>query len=171
MAFDEAFFNGDRRAILQACADKARAIKPKDAKFLAEYGRAYLAALDRPKAEAAFKEAEDKEPKDGQVLRLIAVAWLKNGYKTEALEGYEKIVKRDPKNKEAVTQAAIRRTSPEAGSPAKFAWAGRAARVWARAGAIDPRQRLAARSPMHPYRTALIAASRGMASVPILLAR
>jgi tetratricopeptide (TPR) repeat protein len=106
-AFDEAFFNGDRRAILQACADKARAIKPKDAKYLAEYGRAYLAALDRPKAEAAFKEAEEKEPKDGLVLRLIAGAWLKHGYKTEALEGYEKIVKRDPKNKEAVTQAAI----------------------------------------------------------------
>ncbi len=106
-AFDEAFFNGDRRAILEACADKARAIKPKDAKYLAEYGRAYLAALDRPKAEAAFKEAEDKEPKDGLVLRLIAGAWLKHGYKTEALEGYEKIVKRDPKNKEAVTQAAI----------------------------------------------------------------
>jgi len=106
-AFDEAFFNGDRRAILQACADKARAIKPKDAKYLAEYGRAYLAALDRPKAEAAFKEAEEKEPKDGLVLRLIAAAWLKHGYKTEALEGYEKIVKRDPKNKEAVTQAAI----------------------------------------------------------------
>jgi tetratricopeptide (TPR) repeat protein len=105
--FNEAFFNGDRRAILQACADKARAIKPKDAKYLAEYGRAYLAALDRPKAEAAFKEAEEKEPKDGQVLRLIAAAWLKHGYKTEALEGYEKIVKRDPKNKEAVTQAAI----------------------------------------------------------------
>jgi tetratricopeptide (TPR) repeat protein len=105
--FDEAFFNGDRRGILQACADKARSIKPKDAKYLAEYGRAYLAALDRPKADAAFREAELKEPKDGQVLRLIAVAWLKHGYKTEALEGYEKIVKRDPKNKEAVTQAAI----------------------------------------------------------------
>ena len=41
------------------------------------------------------------------MLRLIAQAWLKHGYKTEALEGYEKIVKRDPKNKEAVTQAAV----------------------------------------------------------------
>ena len=41
------------------------------------------------------------------MLRLIALAWLKHGYKTEALEGYEKIVKRDPKNKEAVTQAAV----------------------------------------------------------------
>ena len=52
--FDEAFFAGDRRAVLQGCADKARALKPKDAKYLAECGRAYLAALDKPKAEAAF---------------------------------------------------------------------------------------------------------------------
>jgi tetratricopeptide (TPR) repeat protein len=106
-SFDEAFFNGDRRAILEACADRARSLKPKDAKYLAECGRAYLAALDKPKAEAAFKEAEARETKDGQVLRLIAQAWLRHGYKTEALEGYEKIAKRDPKNKEAITQAAV----------------------------------------------------------------
>ncbi len=105
--FDEAFFAGDRRAILGACADKARSLKPKDAKYLAECGRAYLAALDKPKAEAAFKEAEAREAKDGQVLRLIAQAWLRHGYKTEALEGYEKIVQRDPKNKEAITLAAV----------------------------------------------------------------
>lgn len=106
-AFNEAFFAGDRRAILEACADQVRTIKPKDAKYLAECGRAYLAALDRPRAEAAFKEAEAREAKDGEVLRLVAAAWLKNGYKTEALETYEKIVKRDPKNKDAITKAAV----------------------------------------------------------------
>ena len=105
--FNEAFFNGDRRTILEACADRARSMKPKDAKYLAECGRAYLAAMNRPRAIEAFKEAEARESKDGQVLRLIAQAWLKHGYKTEALEGYEKIVQRDPKNKEAVTQAAV----------------------------------------------------------------
>ena len=105
--FNEAFFNGDRRAILEGCADRARSIKPKDAKYLAECGRAYLAAMDKSRAVEAFREAETREPKDGQVLRLIAQAWLKHGYKTEALEGYEKIVQRDPKNKEAVTQAAV----------------------------------------------------------------
>ena len=105
--FNEAFFNGDRRAILESCADRARSIKPKDAKYLAECGRAYLAAMDKPRAVEAFREAEAREAKDGQVLRLIAQAWLKHGYKTEALEGYEKIVQRDPKNKEAVTQAAV----------------------------------------------------------------
>lgn len=107
VVFDEAFFAGDRRAILEGCADRALALKPKDAKYLAEGGRAYLAALDKPKAEAALKAAEEREPKDGMVLRLIAQAWLKHGYKTEALEGYEKIAKRDPKNKEAITLAAV----------------------------------------------------------------
>lgn len=106
-AFDEAFFSGDRRTILEGCADKARSIKPKDAKYLAECGRAYLAALDKPKADAAFKDAETREPKDGIVLRLIAQAWLKHGYKSEALEAYGKILQRDPKNKEALTQAAV----------------------------------------------------------------
>lgn len=105
--FDEAFFAGNRRALLQGCADKALSLKPKDAKYLAECGRAYLAALDRPKAEAAFRQAEEREFKDGEVLRLIAQAWLKHGYKTEALENYEKIVKRDPKNKDAMTEAAV----------------------------------------------------------------
>ena len=83
--FNEAFFNGDRRAILAGCADRARSIKPKDARYLAECGRAYLAAMDKPRAVEAFREAETREPKDGQVLRLIAQAWLKHGYKTEAL--------------------------------------------------------------------------------------
>ena len=105
--FNEAFFNGDRRAILEGCADRARSIKPKDARYLAECGRAYLAAMDKSRAVEAFREAETREPKDGQVLRLIAQAWLKHGYKTEALEGYEKIVARDPKNKEALTLAAV----------------------------------------------------------------
>jgi len=107
VTFNEAFFGGDRRAILEGCADRARALKPKDAKYLAECGRAYLAALDKPKADIAFRDAELREPKDGLVLRLIAQAWLKHGYKNEALEGYEKIVKRDPKNKDAITQSAV----------------------------------------------------------------
>ena len=106
-SFDEAFFNGDRRAILAACADRTQLLKPKDAKYLAECGRAYLAAMDRPKAEATFKEAEQRESGDGQVLRLIALGWLRNGYKTEALETYEKILKRDPKNKDALTSAGV----------------------------------------------------------------
>jgi tetratricopeptide (TPR) repeat protein len=105
--FTESFFKGDRKAILQACADEARAIKPKDAKWLAEYGRAYLAAMDRPKAETAFKEALVKEPKDGEVHRLIGNAWLKHGFKGEALEAYGRILALDGKNKDALVAAAL----------------------------------------------------------------
>ncbi len=104
--FDEAFFNGDKKAVLEGCAQMAQSMKPKDAKWLAEYGRAYLAAGDQARAKACFKDAEARESNDGEVLRLIAVGWLKNGFKNEALETYEKILKRDPKNKDALIAAA-----------------------------------------------------------------
>ena len=104
--FDEAFFSGDKKAVLEGCAQMAQSMKPKDAKWLAEYGRAYLAAGDQAKARACFKDAETREPKDGEVLRLIALGWLKNGFKNEALETYEKILTRDPKNKDALVESA-----------------------------------------------------------------
>ena len=104
--FDEAFFSGDKKAILEGCAQKAQSMKPKDAKWLAEYGRAYLAAGDQVRARACFKDAEARESNDGEVLRLIAVGWLKNGFKNEALETYEKVLKRDPKNKDALVECA-----------------------------------------------------------------
>lgn len=104
--FDEAFFSGDKKAILEGCAQKAQSMKPKDAKWLAEYGRAYLAAGDQARARACFKDAEARESNDGEVLRLIALGWLKNGYKNEALEAYEKVLKRDPKNKDALVACA-----------------------------------------------------------------
>ena len=105
--FDEAFFNGDKKAVLEACAQQAQTMKPKDSKWLAEYGRAYLAAGDQIKARACFKDAETRDANDGEVLRLIAVGWLKNGFKNEALETYEKILKRDPKNKDALVDSAV----------------------------------------------------------------
>lgn len=104
--FDEAFFSGDKKAVLEGCAQMAQSMKPKDAKWLAQYGRAYLAAGDLPRAKACFKDAEAREPNDGEVLRLIALGWLKNGYKNEALEAYEKVLKRDPKNKDALVESA-----------------------------------------------------------------
>ncbi|HTL98182.1 MAG TPA: hypothetical protein VL181_05200 [Holophagaceae bacterium] len=105
--FDEAYFNGDKKAVLEGCAQMAQSMKPKDAKWLAEYGRAYLAAGDQVKARACFKDAETREPNDGEVLRLVAVGWLKNGFKNEALEAYEKILQRDPKNKDALVASAV----------------------------------------------------------------
>lgn len=105
--FDEAFFNGDRKALLVGTAEALRTLKPKDAKYLVECGRAYLAALDKAKAEEVFRLAEALEPKDGLVLRGMANAWLKNGYKSEALEAYERVRQRDPKNKDVLLLCAV----------------------------------------------------------------
>lgn len=105
--FDEAFFNGDKKVVLETCAQMAQSMKPKDSKWLAEYGRAYLAAGDQVKARACFKDAEERDSNDGEVLRLIALGWLKNGFKNEALESYEKVLKRDPKNKDAIVESAV----------------------------------------------------------------
>lgn len=106
-SYGEEFFNGDRRKILKEMGDAIRLRKPRDAKFLAEAGRAYLASGDKPKASEAFKFAEALEPKDGKVLRMIAVAWLKQGYRTEALDAYELVFTRDSGNKDAIMDAAI----------------------------------------------------------------
>lgn len=104
---DEGFFNGDRRAILKGLADRLNTLKPGDARFMVDCGRAHLASLDKPKAIDFFKRAEAKEPKDGQLLRAIAQAWLRHGYKSEALETYALVLARDPKNKEALGQCAV----------------------------------------------------------------
>ena len=104
---DEAFFNGDRAKILREVAERAYAMENGDAKLLAEYGGAFLAAMDVQKGKDMLRLAEAREPKDGTVLRLIAYAWLKNGYKSEALGAYEQVLRRDPKNKEAIGQSAV----------------------------------------------------------------
>ena len=44
---DEAAFRGDPHKLAGACADRARLLRPKDAKMLAEYGRAFLVAGER----------------------------------------------------------------------------------------------------------------------------
>lgn len=104
---DQAFFKGDPRAVMAGCADRARAIQPKDSRLLAEYGRAYLASGDRPKAEGAFAAALIDDPKDGETHRLIAFAWLKNGFKPEAVAALDKMVVMDPKAKNAFSKAAV----------------------------------------------------------------
>jgi len=104
---DEAFFAGERKLILRELAERLKVEKRRDAPILAECGRAYLAGLEPIKAKEILKAAEDREPKDGRVLRLIALAWLKNGYKAEALTAYEWVLQRDPKNKEALTQCGV----------------------------------------------------------------
>lgn len=106
-ALDEAFFRSERRQVLRVITERARAMKPDETNYLPEYARGYLGALEKAKAEEVLRLAEKKEPKDGEVLRLIGFAWLKGGYKSEALSAYELILQRDPKNKEALLQSAI----------------------------------------------------------------
>jgi tetratricopeptide (TPR) repeat protein len=106
-AFDEAFFKGDPKAIMVACADKARVIKPNDSRLLAEFGRAYLAAGDAGRAEDAFTRAVASDPKDAETYRLIAFAWLRHGRKPQALKALEDMQRMDPKAKNAFTKAAV----------------------------------------------------------------
>ncbi len=106
-AMDEAAFRGDARRVAGACADRARLLRPKDAKMLAEYGRAFLAAGERAKAEECFQAARIDKPKDADVYRLIAVAWLRAGQRGEALKAIADMQVADPKDKNAFTRAAV----------------------------------------------------------------
>lgn len=104
---DEAYFKGDPKTIMAACADRARAIKPNDSRLLAEYGQAYLTSGDRAKAEEAFAAAAKSDPKDGETYRLIGLAWLRMGHKTEALAALAQMQQMDPKAKNAFCKAAV----------------------------------------------------------------
>lgn len=104
---DPAFFEGDRKVVLRELADRLKAAKGDDAPILAEAGRAYLAALEGEKGRAALLAAEAREPKDGDVLRLVAYAWLRNGHKAEALQAYDLVLRRAPKDKDALADCAV----------------------------------------------------------------
>ncbi len=106
-AMDEAAFRGEPRKLAGACADRARLLRPKDAKMLAEYGRAFLAAGERAKAEDCFQLARIDKPKDADIHRLIAVAWLRNGQRTEAMKAIADMQVADAKDKNAFTRAAV----------------------------------------------------------------
>jgi Flp pilus assembly protein TadD len=106
-AMDEASFRSDPRKLAGACADRARLLRPKDAKMLAEYGRAFLAAGERAKAEDCFQAARIESPKDADVHRLIAAAWLRAGQRGEAMKAIADMQTADPKAKNAFTRAAV----------------------------------------------------------------
>ncbi|MBI1751533.1 MAG: hypothetical protein HY014_17010 [Acidobacteria bacterium] len=106
-ALDEASFRGDARKLAGACADRARLLRPKDAKMLAEYGRAFLAAGEKAKAEDCFQLARIEKPKDADVHRLIAVAYLRSNFRAEGLKAIADMQVADPKDKNAFTRAAV----------------------------------------------------------------
>jgi len=106
-SLDEASFRGDPKKLAGNCADRARLLRPKDGKMLAEYGRAFLAAGERAKAEDCFQLARMDKPRDADVHRLIAVAWLRAGQRTEGLKAISDMQVADPKDKNAFTRAAV----------------------------------------------------------------
>jgi Flp pilus assembly protein TadD len=124
---DESFFKGDARKVMAACADRAKAIKSKDSRLLAEYGRAYLMAGQRAKAEEAFTLAKAADAKDAETHRLIAYAWLRSGNRGEALKAIEEMQLLDSKAKNVFTRAAINLSdaglSKEADALMERAWA------------------------------------------------
>lgn len=104
---DEATFKGDPKKLAGSCADRARLLRPKDGKMLAEYGRAFLAAGERSKAEECFLAARIDKARDADVHRLIAVAWLRAGQRSEALKAIADMQAADPKDRNAFTRAAV----------------------------------------------------------------
>jgi Flp pilus assembly protein TadD len=104
---DEGSFKGDAAKISAACAERARLLKPKDGKLLADYGRAYLMAGQRAKAEECFQQARIEDSRDAETHRLIAYAWLKAGHRTEALKALEDMQLVDPKARAAFAKAAV----------------------------------------------------------------
>ena len=106
-ALDEAAFKADPRHLAGACADRARLLRPKDSKMLAEYGRAFLVAGERAKAEECFQQARTESPRDADVHRLIAVGWLRGGHRAEAMKAIADMQLADPKAKNVFTRAAV----------------------------------------------------------------
>jgi|GEM_PF-426337 len=104
---EAAFFKGDPRTIMRACAEKARSLEPKDSRLLAEVGRVYLAAGDRAKAEETFGAAIALDPKDGSTHWLIAQSWLLMGFKPEAMAACRLLLERDPKSPRTIRKAAV----------------------------------------------------------------
>ncbi len=103
---DAAFFKGDPRTIMVACAEKARSMESKDSQLLTEIGRVYLAAGNRAKAEEAFKAAIALDVKDGSTYWLIAQHWLAAGQKAEAMSACRQLLERDPKSPRTIMKAA-----------------------------------------------------------------
>ena len=96
---DPAFFLKDPKAIMVACADKARAASPKDSRMLADFGRIYLAAGERERALDAFKRAAAVGKRDATTHALIARAWLEQGDTAAALAAARAMAELGPRNR------------------------------------------------------------------------
>ncbi len=89
---DAAFFSQDRKVLMRLCAEEALRLDPKDSHLLVEYGDTMLALGERPKAEETFAKAVAAKPDDPQTHHLIGLAWLRKGFRPEALKAYQAMV-------------------------------------------------------------------------------
>ena len=92
---DAAFFSQDHKVLMRLCAEEAVRLNAKDTHLLAEYGETMLTLGERKKAEEAFEKAVAMKPNDAQTHHLIGLAWLRKGFKQEALKAYEAMVSVD----------------------------------------------------------------------------
>lgn len=104
---DEAFFKGDPRTVMLACAEKARSLDPKNEDVLLQTGRSYLLAKERDKAEACFKAAfpAHKPIKTDGAVRMGEI-WLESGFSQEALVWFRKVPGINPRAKNDFTEIA-----------------------------------------------------------------
>jgi Flp pilus assembly protein TadD len=104
---DPGFFQQDSRTLMLVCADKARAAHPADSRMLAEFGRIYLAAGAKDRAEDAFQRAARLGKGDATTHSLIAKAWLAHGAKAEALAAANQVIELAPKNKALIAALGV----------------------------------------------------------------
>jgi cytochrome c-type biogenesis protein CcmH/NrfG len=107
LAQDEAFFAGSPKAVLEMAAQKLEALKPKDAKLMAEAARLHFLAGETRKGEELVRFVELLDPKDSDIQRLMGRALLAAGRKAQALAVYDKVLARDSPSKKPVALSAI----------------------------------------------------------------
>ena len=83
------FFLNDPKQLMVACADEAQRLDASDAHLMAARGDIWLGMGDRVKAEGAFAAALAKDAGDPRTHRIIAQAWMRHGFKAEALAAYK----------------------------------------------------------------------------------
>lgn len=89
---DEAFFRQDPRILMRLCTDEAKRLARRDLHVHAETGDVYLSLGDRSLAEAQFESLlhQSRRP-DGETFRIVGRAWLRHGFKAEALKAYKEM--------------------------------------------------------------------------------
>lgn len=92
---DAAFFSREPSSLAKLCSAEGSRLRAKGPCQHAIHGHVQLALGERPAAEAAFAQAIALNPDDADSRRLIARAWLRQGFRPEALKAYEAMISID----------------------------------------------------------------------------